>query len=204
MHAPDPASEPLLVQRAKAGDRRAFSDLVRLHQAAVRAYMSSHVRGNEAADDLAQEVFVRAYLGLDSFTLPDSGKTRPWLLGIGRNLVLEHLREQLRRGARSAVEAALDLVHFEDARDKDEPFDREKQFEALRLCLEKLGPPALDLISRHYFEQRSLASLAAEQNQKESAVRMKVLRIREALRVCIEQGLQLTGAMPGTLQGTRE
>lgn len=197
MQVPDLASEPLLVQRAKAGDREAFSALVRMHQAVVRAYMGSHVRGNEAADDLAQEVFVRAYMRLDSFEMPESGKTRPWLLGIARNLVLEHLRDQVRRGTRQSasgtMEAALDLVHFEDARDRDDPIDREMRFEALRRCLDKLGPPALELVSSHYFEQRSLASLAAEQNQKESAVRMKLFRIREALRSCIEHGRALQG-----------
>jgi RNA polymerase sigma-70 factor (ECF subfamily) len=188
--------EPLLIRRAQAGDRKAFSELVRLHQSVVRAYISSHVRGGEAADDLAQEVFVRAYVGLHDFEVPESGKSRPWLLGIARNLVLEHFRAQTRQQVRAGdlLEAALDLAHFEDARGKDEPLDRERQFQALQRCLEKLRTPSAELVTRHYFEQQSLASLAAEGRQKESALRMKLFRIREALRACIDHALPLRGA----------
>src|SRR5688572_3652934 len=92
----DPRDEPLQVERAKAGDREAFSQLVRLHQAVVRAYVSAHVRAAETADDLAQEVFLRAFRRLDAFQLPESGSMRPWLLGIARNLLLEHLRAPVR------------------------------------------------------------------------------------------------------------
>ena len=84
--APDSRDEPLFIERARGGDRAAFSQLVRMHQAVVRAYLGAHVREAEAADDLAQEVFLRAFRRLDAFQLPDSGTMRPWLLGIAANL----------------------------------------------------------------------------------------------------------------------
>ena len=46
-----------------------------------------------------------------------------------------------------------------------------------------------DLFAPHYFERRTLASLAAEENKQESALRMRLLRIRETLRACIEQAV---------------
>jgi RNA polymerase sigma-70 factor (ECF subfamily) len=176
------------VARAKAGDREAFSQLVRMHQAVVRAYVSAHIRGPEAADDLAQEVFLRAYRRLDAFQLPDSGSIRPWLLGIARNLLLEHLRAEIKLQARGALglEAALATCHLDGAQSAREPLEIERRIEALQRCVDKLGPAASTLVQRHYFQKQTLASLAAEEHKQESALRMRLLRIREALRACIE------------------
>lgn len=187
--------EPALVDRAQRGDRQAFSELVRLHQAPVRAYVAAHVRGVEAADDLAQEAFLRAYVRLDSFAMPPTATMRPWLLGIARNLVLEHLRKETRVGVRdrAELEAALDAWHLEAI--EAETHDGEEAVAALQRCLQKLAPAAFALVTRHYFERRSLASLAAEQNKKEGALRMQFLRIRETLRACIERQAVTEGAV---------
>jgi RNA polymerase sigma-70 factor (ECF subfamily) len=182
----DPRDEALQVERAQAGDRAAFSQLVRMHQAVVRAYLGAHVRDAEAADDLAQEVFLRAFRRLDAFEPPDSGSIRPWLLGIARRLVLEHLRAELRRHPRVDLEAALDQA----GQLPRDPVDLERRIEALQRCLAKLAPAASALVARHYFERRTLASLAAEEHKQEGALRMRLMRIREALRGCIERRLE--------------
>jgi RNA polymerase sigma-70 factor, ECF subfamily len=186
---PDSRDEPLYVERAKAGDREAFSQLVRMHQAVVRAYLSTHVRGTEAADDLAQEVFLRAFRRLDTFQLPETGSIRPWLLGIARNLLLEQLRAPLRVEARrpSDLEAVIDGRQLQIGGSPRDPMEVERRIEALQRCVDQLAPPAFALVWRHYFERRTLASLAAEEKRQESALRMRLLRIREALRACIEQ-----------------
>jgi RNA polymerase sigma-70 factor (ECF subfamily) len=183
----DPRDEPLQIERAKAGDREAFSQLVRMHQAVVRAYVSAHVRAVETADDLAQEVFLRAFRRLGAFQLPESGSMRPWLLGIARNLLLEHLRAPVRLESHRSgdLEAVLHQRQL-DGGPRD-PVEMERRLEALQRCVEKLPPSSSTLVSRHYFERRTLASLAAEERKQESALRMRLLRIREALRACIER-----------------
>jgi RNA polymerase sigma-70 factor (ECF subfamily) len=180
----DGADEREHIARAKAGDRQAFSQLVRMHQAIVRTYVNAHVRGGSAADDLAQEVFLRAFRRLDAFELPESGTIRPWLLGIARRLVLEHLRSELRRHPVVTLDEQLDGGQL-----PRDPGDVERRIEALQGCLGKLAPAASALVVRHYFERRTLASLAAEENRRESALRMRLLRIREVLRACIERTL---------------
>ena len=189
LHPPSPSrpaldagDEPLWIDRARAGDRAAFSQLVRLHQAVVRAYLGAHLREGEAADDLAQEVFLRAFRRLDAFQLPETGTMRPWLMGIARNLLLEHLRRPGRLEARVDPEATGEAGQV--VRD---PVEVERRIEALQRCVDKLAPAAARLVWRHYFERRTLASLAAEENKQESALRMRLLRIREVLRACIEQ-----------------
>jgi RNA polymerase sigma-70 factor, ECF subfamily len=186
---PAPADEPAHIERAKAGDREAFSQLVRMHQAVVRAYVSAHVRPAEMADDLAQEVFLRAFRRLEAFQLPESGSMRPWLLGIARNLLLEHQRAPARLEARrpADLEEVLDTRQLDGGLGISDTMDLERRIAALQGCVDKLGPAAFALVWRHYFERRTLASLAIEEKRQESALRMRLLRIREALRTCMEQ-----------------
>lgn len=64
----DDADTQALLRRAQAGDSAAFGLLVRQHQSAVRAQLRRLLRGDVArADDLAQEVFVQAWLKLPQF-----------------------------------------------------------------------------------------------------------------------------------------
>ena len=94
----------VLVERAKDGDRRAFSALVRRHQAVV--YRSCYrVLGNrEDAKDASQEAFIRAYRKLDTFRGNSSFKT--WMLRVAMNVSLnERKRRRLPRADAALAEA---------------------------------------------------------------------------------------------------
>lgn len=91
----EPADEQRLVSLAQRGDQRAFGELVtRYQQVAFRAaYLI--VRESGAAEDVAQEAFVRAYRGIGRFRVGEP--FRPWLLRIVTNLGLNEVRARGRR-----------------------------------------------------------------------------------------------------------
>lgn len=60
---------------------------------------------------------------------------------------------------------------------------------ALRDCLSQLTDRQRSTIARRYQENIPVRQLAADAGQKESAMKMGLMRIREALRVCIESKL---------------
>ncbi|HLN81713.1 MAG TPA: sigma factor, partial [Thermoanaerobaculia bacterium] len=57
------ASDEDLIARARAGDEPSFEEFVRRHMTAVHRWMV-HAVGEADADDLTQDVFLRAYRGL--------------------------------------------------------------------------------------------------------------------------------------------
>jgi RNA polymerase sigma-70 factor (ECF subfamily) len=77
-----------LVERASGGDDQAFAELVRRHQGKVRGLLLRLSANPTLADDLAQEVFLRAYRGLVGF----EGRSRfsTWLYRIAYNVFLNH------------------------------------------------------------------------------------------------------------------
>ena len=74
---------------AAGGDTRAFEVLVLRYQARIVNYASAMVRDAGAAEDVAQETFVRAWRGMGRFRGESSFKT--WLYRIATNVARTHL-----------------------------------------------------------------------------------------------------------------
>ena len=84
------------VDDARAGDTGAFETLVLRYQARIVNYASAVVHDAGAAEDVAQETFVRAWRGLERFRGESSFKT--WLYRIATNVARTHLDRRGRQG----------------------------------------------------------------------------------------------------------
>jgi RNA polymerase sigma-70 factor, ECF subfamily len=82
----------LLVQ-ARDGDRLALGAAIRMSQAEVWR-VAAHLVGPNEADDVTQDVFVRAWRALPSFRAESSGRT--WLLAIARRACADAVRTRSR------------------------------------------------------------------------------------------------------------
>ena len=82
------------VERAATGDEFAFAEIVRSTQADVFRACAALVDADAAAD-LAQETYLRAFRSLERFAGESSVRT--WLLGIARHVCLDELRARSRR-----------------------------------------------------------------------------------------------------------
>jgi RNA polymerase sigma-70 factor (ECF subfamily) len=92
--ASQPDSDAALIARVVVqDDRRAFAELVRRHQSAVRACLRKLTAGNGAlADDLAQETFVLAWRNLKAFR--QEARFSTWLYRIATNCWLADARKR--------------------------------------------------------------------------------------------------------------
>jgi RNA polymerase sigma-70 factor (ECF subfamily) len=77
-----------LVDAAAAGDREAFDELVRRHQSAIVGLARSLTGGSVDAEDVAQEVFVRAWRSIARFRGDSAFRT--WLHRIALNVLSSH------------------------------------------------------------------------------------------------------------------
>jgi len=87
---PDPDLD--VVDRFRAGDRRAFDELVRRYQDPILGLVRRYVKASDDAQDVAQKAFVRAFEKIDTFRGDSSFRT--WLHRIAINLALNHIRGQ--------------------------------------------------------------------------------------------------------------
>ncbi len=94
-----------LVQRARAGDERAFTQLVRDHETDARRLAAFLCGTTEEANDVTQDAFLTAYLRLGGLT--DDGAFRPWLMRIVANSAKNVRRSAGRRRRRELRDAAF-------------------------------------------------------------------------------------------------
>ncbi len=87
--------DPEVLRRARKGDERAFAVIVHAYERLVYTYVWRLVDDRLLAEDLTQDVFLRAYRGLPGFE-GDSAFTT-WLFQIAKNRVIDELRTKERK-----------------------------------------------------------------------------------------------------------
>lgn len=168
---------------ACGGDVKAFSELVRRHQALVRAALAVRMNDVHDAEDLAQEAFVIAFRKLAEFdTSRDFG---PWVRSIALNLLKNYWRKHRAEPAGTAAELEQLVNRQIEARCR-EPQESSK-LSALRICIGKLGEDMKSLLQKHYHEGVSVADLTREAGVKHSVMTMRLHRMRDQLRRCISE-----------------
>jgi len=185
------------ITRAKEGDDEAFCAIVREYQAVMRGYIARFVLDPNDVFDLAQETFVSAYHRIATFE-PGKGEFGAWLRGIARTTTLEYLRKTRRRRRREANAVELALMHRREARLESIPDEGADKLEQLEKCVEEVkekDPERFHLLELRYFQNRSVEAIAEKLKSKEGSIRMALMRLRRALRECVERGLALLRGM---------
>ena len=162
-----------LILRARRGASDAFGELVTRHQTSVFNVCYRMLHERVAAEDLAQETFMRAYDRLHTFDL--EREFGPWIRRVAANLCLNHLEAQ-------KVTAPLN-----EERDADESARPEKQVEVkersaqIHNALASLPPHYRAVVELRHYQELSYDEIAAELNIPLSDVKSHLFRARKIL-----------------------
>ena len=149
------ADEPTLVAAFRAGRAEAFDEIVRRHRKPIYQLCYRFVRNHEDASDLAQDVFVRAFKGLQKFK-GDSSLTT-WLYRVGANACLNRL------ASKKPVEAPIEAAEHVDATSVD-PLQvvlHHERAAAVREAIAKLPPKQRATVVLRIYQECSHEEIAA-------------------------------------------
>jgi RNA polymerase sigma-70 factor (ECF subfamily) len=108
-----------LVRQAQQGSRGAFEDLVKRYERKVFHLAYGFVQDRATADDLAQEVFIKAYFALSKFHFKSEFGT--WLYRIAVNHIKDHLRKTARKKEVSLEDVAeLPVTGGDEIKEREE------------------------------------------------------------------------------------
>ncbi|MDH3307936.1 MAG: RNA polymerase sigma factor [Acidimicrobiia bacterium] len=170
----DELDDATLVALSKEGDQRAFGVLVRRHQASV-ARLAGFVSGSfDAAEDITQETFVKAYRALDRFQ--DGAPFRPWILRIAANTAKNHRRSLGRKARLSLKVAALPTAGGTD------PADQVAATATVADALARLNPDDRLVVTLRYFEDLSERDMATALACAPGTVKSRLARAMGRLR----------------------
>jgi RNA polymerase sigma-70 factor (ECF subfamily) len=161
-----------------------FADLVREHQAALRAFVCALGVETDWVDDIAQEVFVVAYRRREHFdNKKDFGK---WLRGIARHLVLNERRKEARH-ARILCGPVTDmLLENQRVSEAEEPADTCRLVQAMNDCIAQLPERSRNLLRKRYEAENNASTLSSLFRMRSDAIRQSLMRIRAWVKQCVE------------------
>ena len=180
--APDIDAELLrAVREAPEGDLRAFEQLVIRYQNRILANCRFLTRDDNNAEDLSQEVFLKAFFGLPEFE--ERSSFRHWLNRIKVNHCLNHLKKDGGRRSLAIDNDSADVFdELQVAPQADERVERMEDRAKIEDVLE-LMPATLrvPLIMRD-MDELSYEEIAEALGLGLSAVKMRIKRGREFFR----------------------
>ena len=131
VHRSDP-DDSELARRVSSGDGAAFATLDARHRSALQRYAGTLLRRSEHdAEDVVQDVLIRAHQALRAGDVPD--ELRPWLYRLTRNRAIDEVRRK-RWGDES-----LDSDHAFTSDAREDPDTMLRRKEAVRRLIEDLA-----------------------------------------------------------------
>ena len=190
----DSAEQSVLIERAKGGDVRAFEALIEPHVAQVRRFARAFCRDRALAEDLAQDVLLKAYLSIRSYRLQAAFST--WLFRITRNACIDYTRSAAAsRGRRTQV--LLDEPPETPNQAPDARLERAQLGEQLWKALQSLPVEYRTAVVLFDVEGMTQEEVAAVEGVAIGTVKSRVARGRKRLREQLSRaGLVEPG--PGT------
>jgi RNA polymerase sigma-70 factor (ECF subfamily) len=173
--------------RVKAGDEDAFGYLVQKYRRAMVHFMFRTTRTQAAAEDLAQEVFLRVYRSRQSYEA--SAKFTTWLYRIATNLAINHARDT--KNERPETTVSVDAKNEQTGQSFDVPdgsltaeqnLVRRERLMAIRAKVLGLPDKQRIAVLMHKYQGLDYKQIAEVLKLSESATKSLLFRAYETLR----------------------
>lgn len=172
-----------LVARVLAGDRECFAALVQRHQDLLYRHALRMTREADAATDLVQAAFVKAYAQLGRCREPE--RFGAWAFRILANQAKDWLKSRRRR------DVSLDATPLGARAESDDDPGRDLERSELRALLDaalaELPPGLREAFVLKHVEGLAYEEIAALMNVSVPALKMRVHRARQMLQDALEE-----------------
>lgn len=171
-------------RRAVSGDTRAFDELLARHRRRVVANCRYLVSENEA-EDLAQEVLVKAFFALKRYERRSKFST--WLYRIKVNHCLNHRRSVRKHDADIAIDDTPgDAAALHVAPEAERSLSRDADVVRVRAAVARLNDTLRVPLVMRELDEMTYEEIATAIGISLPAVKMRILRARQELRMALE------------------
>jgi len=177
------------VQKTKAGDKSAFDVLIHRYTGMVHAIALAHLKQDaDQANELTQEVFLRAWLQLDKLSRPEYFPA--WIAQITRNLAADWMRRDRRRSALIQM-VSIDNPECDsipsDGMTSEEAHVKNEENQLITNALKKLPKNQQEMLLLHYTEGLSASEIARRERVQTSTITRRIIQALRTLRSFYDQ-----------------
>jgi len=156
-----------------------------VHYANLWSYVTMLTGGSAEGEDILHQAFLLAF---DRLADGDQGidDLARWLRGVVRNLVRAWWREK-RKLPQDLTDRLYELAEKADS--VPNRLIQAESAEKLRRCLDQLAPAARRFVAARYEHGLPIHKIADQEEVNESTARVRLFRIRQTLKACLETRL---------------
>ena len=173
------AQDAWIALRCQSGEASGFEDLVAVMEQPLLYYASKLAGSVEAALDILQDVWVKAFRDIRG--LKEPGSLRPWLYRITHGIAVDRIR---RNASRERAEEA----HIETLQGSPEPLFTEEDSAAIHQALNEIGLKHREVLALHFLEDFSLAEIAAIVGCSQGTVKSRIHYAKLAVKEILLRG----------------
>ena len=172
-----------LVEKAQQGDSEAFGQLYDLYAQRMFRYIRIKVQDREDAQDILQEVFIKAYKGLGSLVGRELNFSA-WLYAVTSNTVNDYLRRKYRTPMTVTIDEDIDVPSTASPAAE---LDLQMGLDAARAAFQELPPLYRQVLELRYFQEFTLDEIAKILKKTNLAVRLVQFRALQRVRIILKQ-----------------
>lgn len=173
-----------LVARSKAGDADAFGAIYDRFQPEIVRYLTYRTRNAEVAEDLAQQVFLKAWQAIPRFE--DRGVPfKAWLYRMAHNQMVDYFRTR-------KPTTDLEGIEVPEEAEAEERVLVQEVHERLRDAMDRLSEDHREVLTLRFLLEKSAREAGEAMGRKEVTIRGLQMRALQALR----REIETIGGMP--------
>jgi RNA polymerase sigma-70 factor, ECF subfamily len=177
------SSDEDIARIVQSGDSEAFGELVTRYEVKLKRYARKFLSREEDAEDLVQEVFIKAYTNIQSYD--STFRFSPWIYRIAHNTFVNELRKK-RRYSTGIFDADVLLPLLPAKETTDAPAIDSEIRREIDQVLETLPPKYREVIVLYYFEDVSYQEISDILQIPVTTVGVRMTRARAKLHEALK------------------
>jgi len=174
-----------IISKVLKGEQNAYAELVSRYQAYVFTLVLRMIKSREDAEEIAQDVFVKAYRSLADFR--GESKFSTWLYTIANTTSITFLRKK-----KLAVHSLDNEKVFEVADSKDSGFranlvEQKSRVNMVNEAIAMLSPDDAEIITLFYKAEQNLEEISRILRLETNTVKVRLHRARTRLKEKMEK-----------------
>jgi len=171
-----------LISRAKKGETEAFGQIYTLFAERIFRYIYLKVSNKEEAEDLTQQVFIRAWESIDSFK-PLQNPVGSWFYAIAHNLIIDFYRKQKKDFSLDNENVKIEVI---DPIDLNERLVIKEEAQKILKLINQLPEEHRDILFLRYIDDLSYQEIAKIIRKRPLTLRVLHHRALKRLKILME------------------
>jgi RNA polymerase sigma-70 factor (ECF subfamily) len=180
--------DAILVSMYIQNNESAFAELLRRHKSKVFSTIYQIVKDRYVAEDLMQDVFIKAIHKIKGGQYNEDGRFLPWIIRIARNYAIDYFRKEKRKPTVILEDGSylFDSMQFSEKSIENITIIQENE-QLVRLLIENLPAEQREVVKMRHYEDMSFQEIAdatgVSINTALGRMRYALTNLRKALKM---------------------